>query len=285
MAEKFGCSSHEECSETLECVHIGEELYSGCSLRKLLDKKKADVEQGQDRELIPVPEKQDKRPSEVYIEASKRLFKVVRKYKNYSYNLSTEEASTISGVFNDNGIPYKNQVSEEECKAYTQAPKDDAPCNSRVVVEINGEEYHILNYDCRLIKEWYAEKLNLAFNSKGFSSRVEIVSAHVTPDVYKYRPSVKKEPVEKVDCEVQPMKEEIIKQVEMEFEPTNHETKHYDMNQILKEFRSGLSIETIALNYWYAQGRTNRELSRREARMEVEQMILWDYQKNIGAIV
>ncbi|RCX07897.1 hypothetical protein DFR58_14717 [Anaerobacterium chartisolvens] len=134
---------------------------------------------------------------EVYISAFHQFFKVFRKQKNgFSCELSCDEANILSTVFNDNGIPFENDISMLRCHNFNRRGSiiDEAPCNSRAVVELCGQEYNVLNFNGYLIRENHAERICLSFRNKKFKSRVEIVSLqHVTPAKYRYRTELRRE--------------------------------------------------------------------------------------------
>ncbi len=140
---------------------------------------------------------QEYKAKEIYVPAFHQFFKIFRRQKNgFSCELGHEEANILSTVFNDNGIPFENDISMLHCHDFHRCDSiiDEAPSNSRAVVELCGQEYNILNFNGYLIRENHAERICLSFRNKQFKSRVEIVSLrHVTPAKYRYRPELKEE--------------------------------------------------------------------------------------------
>jgi hypothetical protein len=113
----------------------------------------------------------------IYLACYRQLFAVRIRTKQYSYRLDPETAEFLAGYFTEKGIPYRTEMD-----LFEDLPGDEidilGPCNSRVVFEIDGKEFHILSFECYLIKNYFAEKISKSFLAKGISSRVELVGSH-----------------------------------------------------------------------------------------------------------
>ncbi len=183
------CSSFRKCSDTLECVHKNNSLFDGCTYRKKLEAgvvfygKNCNII-GPIRNGVILPSQiitkekgKDHVKAEVYLTCYKKPFKVLRRSNALSYRLDEEHSKIIIDVFIMKDIPFKTSLD-----MFEELPGDDVevtgPCNSRVVFKIKETEYHILNFNSYLIHNWYAEKINKAFKTKGIESRVELIGSY-----------------------------------------------------------------------------------------------------------
>jgi hypothetical protein len=112
----------------------------------------------------------------IFLHCMGRLFSIYARQKNlWSMDLTPEQVSFIEAEFGKAGIPYKLQIDDmNECTIDHPTEEDPAPANSRVVFEVDGIEYHVLNYNSYLIKKVTAEKISKAFDNHFISSRVEL---------------------------------------------------------------------------------------------------------------
>ncbi len=115
--------------------------------------------------------------TQIYLACYKQLFAVRIRTNRYSYCLNPGTVEFLSGYFSEKGIPYRTGRD-----LFEELPGDEVdisgPCNSRVVFEIGGQAFHLLSFDCYLIKNYFAEKINKSFKAKGIESRVELVGSH-----------------------------------------------------------------------------------------------------------
>lgn len=113
----------------------------------------------------------------IYLACYKQLFAVRIRTNQYSYRLDPGTSEFLAGYFSEKGIPYRNGRD-----LFEDLPGDEVdvsgPCNSRVVFEIEGKAFHILSFECYLIKNYFAEKINRSFLAKGISSRVELIGSY-----------------------------------------------------------------------------------------------------------
>lgn len=113
----------------------------------------------------------------IYLACYKQLFAVRIRMNQYSYRLDPVTAAFLSEYFTEKGIPYR-----ADRDLFEDLPGDEVdvsgPCNSRVVFEIEEKAFHILNFECYLIKNYFAEKISKSFLAKGISSRVELVGSY-----------------------------------------------------------------------------------------------------------
>ncbi len=109
----------------------------------------------------------------IYIVCYKRPFKVMKRLNSWSYNLDSNTAQKLLEQFEQNNIPYRTKIDIfDELPGYEVELSE--PYNSRVVFKLLDKEFHILNFNCRLLENWIAEKINKSLISKGIQSRVEL---------------------------------------------------------------------------------------------------------------
>ncbi len=109
----------------------------------------------------------------IYIVCYKRPFKVMKRLNSWSYNLDSNTAQKLLEQFEQNNIPYRTKIDIfDELPGYEVELSE--PCNSRVVFRLLDKEFHILNFNCRLLENWIAEKISKSLISKGIESRVEL---------------------------------------------------------------------------------------------------------------
>lgn len=74
-------------------------------------------------------------------------------------------------------IPYRTTLD-----IFEDLPGDkvdiSGACNSRVIFNVNDEEFHILQYNSYLMQNWYAIKISKSFVAKGFESRIEMLGSY-----------------------------------------------------------------------------------------------------------
>lgn len=192
-AESFDCcSSFKKCSDALECVHKDNPIFDTCTYRKKLESgivfygKNQNIFEPIRNGVIPsniilkkkdtVKTKEKHRPR-VYLTCYKAPFAILSRSNTYSYKLNEDQASELTEAFINKEIPFITSIGLLE-----DLPGDtvevDGPCNSRVVFKINGNEYHILNFNSYLIQNWFAEKIRKSFISKGIECRVELIGPY-----------------------------------------------------------------------------------------------------------
>jgi hypothetical protein len=112
----------------------------------------------------------------LFLHCMGRVFAIYARQKNlWSMDLTPEQVKSIEAEFDKAGIPYKLQIDDmNECIIDHPTENDPAPANSRVVFEIDGIEYHVLNYNSYLIKRSTAEKISKAFDNHFITSYVEL---------------------------------------------------------------------------------------------------------------
>lgn len=113
----------------------------------------------------------------IYLACYKQLFAVRIRTNQYSYRLDPGTAEFLAGYFTEKDIPYRTGRD-----LFEDLPGDEVdvsgPCNSRVVFEIEEKAFHILSFECYLIKNYFAEKISRSFLAKGISSRVELIGSY-----------------------------------------------------------------------------------------------------------
>jgi hypothetical protein len=183
------CSSCIKCSDAKECVHKDDipSLYKSCTYRRHLEAgrifyganrntDKAAPIPPEQQAVDPVSDHQSIEPDKsIFLHCMGRVFSIYARQKNlWSIAATPEQISVIENAFDDAGIPYKPEIDDmSECVIDCPTDEDSAPANSRVVFEINGIEYHVLNYNSWLIKKAVAEKISKAFDNHFITSRVE----------------------------------------------------------------------------------------------------------------
>lgn len=177
--ERFGCcSSYVDCSDKRVCLHIGDSDYEGCSYRGNLESGK--IFYGVNATAIDTPKTEAQEmlieDKVIFLYCFNRVFSIRSRLKNgFSMELTPEQANKIEIAFNNAFIPYKLQIdSMAECIIDKPTEEDPAPANSRVVFEIDGEEFHVLNYNDWLIKRKNAELIAKAFDNNFIKARVEL---------------------------------------------------------------------------------------------------------------
>ncbi|WHH58292.1 hypothetical protein [Petroclostridium sp. X23] len=191
MSEFIGCcSSYVECSDALRCIHEADPEYAGCSYRKNLERGRVFYGKNAFREdLLQVPEQdipaekeketEPARAEEIYLSCYNRLFAIRYRHRNtYSYKLQQEQVEAIRQYFDMVSIPYKTEKRSDECIIEGPTEGDPFPANSRAVMTVGDQEYHILNFNGYLIKKYYADKISKALGNKNIKSRVEVVGVN-----------------------------------------------------------------------------------------------------------
>jgi hypothetical protein len=166
----FGCcSSYLECSKTKKCLHLTDPEYAGCAYR-------ANLEAGRVFYLTTEKAPAVSDSTSIFLYCFSRLFSVYARNKNlFSMALTSEQVERIEAAFVSEHIPYKLQIEDmSECIIDYPSEQDPTPANSRVVFSIEGEEFHVLNYNSWLIKRAIAEKIAKAFDNHFIPARVEL---------------------------------------------------------------------------------------------------------------
>jgi hypothetical protein len=177
------CSKYLECSNNRKCLYTTDPAYAECYYRKNLEAGRIfyGINAGKsivDANLKPVDKlpdpKEIQQDTSIFLYCFNRLFAVRSIIKDLSYSLSQEQTDKVEVALVDAHIPYKLQIdSITECIIDYPSEEDPAPANSRVVFEIDGEEFHLLNYNTWLIKKSIAEKIAKAFDNNFIKARVE----------------------------------------------------------------------------------------------------------------
>jgi mRNA-degrading endonuclease HigB of HigAB toxin-antitoxin module len=203
--ETFGCCSrYLECSNNRKCLYASDPDYAGCGYRKNLEVGRifygghafAVIPEETAKQTDKAPEpKTEQRDVSVFLFCFNRLFAVRSKQKDLSYNLTPEQADKVENAFVEAGIPFKLQIdSPAECVIDYPTDEDPAPANSRIVFEIEGEEYHLLNYNTWLIKKKIADQIVKAFDNHYINARLELRGQYASIDNVKpYHPERRQE--------------------------------------------------------------------------------------------
>lgn len=194
--ETFGCcSNYVECSDALMCLHRDKEEYSGCGYRKNLEKGK--IFYGIHAGKIITFEKQKsknerKDPPKMYLACFRELFAIYARQKNtFSLDLTEEQSSQLQCTFDNKSIPYRTKIDPFD-EIDGVLIEDNSPPNSRVVFSLGTQEFHVLQFNAYLMKNYYAEKICMALKSKGIESRVELVGTYAKASRWNYTASVAK---------------------------------------------------------------------------------------------
>ena len=173
--DTFGCcSSYIECSNARVCLHASDPEYGGCAYRANLDAGIVFYAKHSDSLPEAAPDKS------IFLHCMNRVFAIYARQNNqWSIDVSHEQIKAIEAVFIESGIPYKTMIdSMDECKIDMPTDKDPFPANSRVVFEVGGQEYHVLNFNSWLIKRATAERIAKAFDNHFIPARVELRGKH-----------------------------------------------------------------------------------------------------------
>ncbi|MEN6316708.1 MAG: hypothetical protein ABFD25_20925 [Clostridiaceae bacterium] len=182
--DTFGCcSSYAECSDKKICLYAEDPDYTGCKYRVNLEAGRIFYGVNAGKVVAAVPDVDAHTEVEVaetdksvFRHCMTRLFAIYSRRKDqYSQTLTSEQVQKIEAAFDDAGIPYKPCIDDmSKCIIDTPSREDPTPANSRVVFEIDGEEYHLLNYNSWLIKRSTAGKITKAFDNHFIPARVEL---------------------------------------------------------------------------------------------------------------
>lgn len=208
------CSSYVECSDALQCLHRNNEEYTGCRYRRNLEKGTVffGIHAGRSitqsdkvlKEVKPISTK-------LYLACFRELFAIYYRQKNtFSLNLTEEQFVRLRSAFDNKVIPYRTELNPFDDIDGTII-EDESPCNSRVVFSVEGQEFHVLRFNAYLMKNYYAEKICIAFKSKGIESRVELVGTYARASRWNFTTPVVK-PQRKVP-EVMPVEPPKPKQI------------------------------------------------------------------------
>jgi hypothetical protein len=173
----FGCCSNFiECSDARACLHSSDPEYTGCQYRINLEASRIFFGSNVGTAAATVYDTEEPDKS-VFLHCLDRVFAILKREGSYqlSRDLTPEQAEIIEAAFDDAGIPYKPEIDDiSECIIDYPSIEDPAPANSRVVFEVAGEEYHVLNFNFWLIKRTVAEKIAKAFENHFIPARVEL---------------------------------------------------------------------------------------------------------------
>ena len=169
--ESFGCcSSYEKCSDNRKCLHEGNPEYAGCKYKKNLEAGR--IFYGKNAAKTQHIQKQQ--PKNIYLACFQNLFAVHKRRKDtWSQLLNATEVKHLSDVFLSLKIPFRTELDFVNIDGVIY--EDDSPCNSRVKVTIDEQEYNIFRHDIMMIKPVYADLIAKALNAKGLKSTVELV--------------------------------------------------------------------------------------------------------------
>jgi hypothetical protein len=174
----FGCCSNFiQCSDAGTCLHLSDPEYTGCQYRLNLEAGR--VFYGNKIGTAAVAQMHDTKELDksVFLHCLNRVFAIYKREGSYqlSWNLTPEQVGIIEEAFDEAGIPYKPEIDDlNECIIDYPSVEDPAPANSRVVFEVAGEEYHVLNFNSWLIKKAVAEKIAKALENHFIPARVEL---------------------------------------------------------------------------------------------------------------
>lgn len=157
----FGCCScYIECSNAGYCLHKSNSKYEGCYYRK-------NLEAGRNFYRT-------KNEYKIFLNCYNQSFAVLSRYEIWksavSYQLKPEQYEKVKKVFDSLSIPYIEELNNSNIKQ-----QEKQICDCRVVIEVEGDKYHILNYNSYLIAEKKADGIRKAFEAKGIPARVEKV--------------------------------------------------------------------------------------------------------------
>jgi hypothetical protein len=180
--DKFGCcSSYLECSKLKKCIHAADPDYSGCAYNSnLLAGRVFYGDNSSTQEVIepepthkPLPEHKE---TSIFLYCFDRLFSISTCEKEgFSRSLSQEQFDKVEQAFINAHIPYKLQIdSSVECVIDKPTVDDLAPANARVAFELEGEKFHLLNYNSWLIKRSIAEKIAKALDNNYITAYVDL---------------------------------------------------------------------------------------------------------------
>jgi len=186
------CSRYAECSEKRICLYAADPDYAGCGYRKNLEAGRIfyGINAGKavadefPKVLDKLPgSKEIQKDTSIFLHCFNRLFAVRSIDKDLSRNLSCEQADKIETAFAESNIPYKLQIdSLANCVIDYPTEEDPAPANSKVVFEVDNEEFHLLNYNTWLIKKRIAEAIVKAFDNHFIKARVELRGQYANID-------------------------------------------------------------------------------------------------------
>lgn len=118
--------------------------------------------------------------SKLYIKIFNRLFKVLKRTSSgrniLSYGLKSDELKKLKTIFTQLKITFETEAENQEmCVIDSGNPA----CNSRVRFEIGDSEYHIVNFNSRLIPEEYAINISHSLKSIGIGASSEFLGSRV----------------------------------------------------------------------------------------------------------
>lgn len=165
------CSKYVECSDKLECLHLGNEDYKDCGYRLNLEKGR--VFYGKNAgNVVKFPAPVKEKASEIYLYCYERFFaiKKIRESNNLSYKLDQENIEILEEEFKRLQIPFRTDRNESDC-IIEGTPEE--PANSRVVFTLNDVKFVISNFNCYLLLRRHAVGIQKALALKGILANVE----------------------------------------------------------------------------------------------------------------
>ncbi len=224
------CSLYKECSDALHCLRdINDPTYSGCYYRKNIEsgiifygENSGKVIQKVD-EVSKPPDNNASEDYKIYLLCFDQPFAILLRHdvwkSSMSYQLKKDSYEKIKKFFKDSKIPHTTNLidinqknscqrctyfNQNEDIAYCKLHNKELDsleicgkyeekrqiCDCRVVIEVEGEKYHILNWNSWLIPETIAEKIRKAFEKKGISSRVEKIGRWSAVDIPPLRQTI-----------------------------------------------------------------------------------------------
>lgn len=160
------CDSYVACSDARKCLYPEEWFAKKCRYRRNLESGR--IFYGRNAEkpghIEAIKEKL------LYLYCYERLFSIRSNQGKFgfSYKLSSEQIDKLTKFFDDKNIPYETNTLDYLCKI-----ENNPPACSRIVIEIDGEKFSILNYNTYLIQTSYAEGISKSFEDRGIKSIVE----------------------------------------------------------------------------------------------------------------
>lgn len=169
------CGRYIECSDKLQCLHVGNEDYKDCGYRVNLEKGR--VFYGKNAgNVVKFPAPIKEKASEIFLYCYDRVFAIKKlRENNLSYKLDQENIEILEEEFKRLQIPFRTSRNESEC-IIEASPEE--PANSRVVFTLNDVKFVVLNYNCYLILRRHSVGIQKALALKGILSSVDQVGSY-----------------------------------------------------------------------------------------------------------
>lgn len=198
------CSSYVECSDVMHCIK-DDDFYLGCGYRDKLSQGicyygknannihtvPANVTTNETCIVETVPKAvQTVSKGYIYIYAYNRAFRITKRNKQgLSFKIENELIEKLKNLFDDVDVPYVLSVGGCDGVVDQYNEKNPEPINSRIVITIDDDTFHVHNFNGYLMKNFHADKIALALNSKGINglkAKVETVGKHTNYEPDKY---------------------------------------------------------------------------------------------------